>query len=137
MSYNIIERVQKCWMVFPAFLMKHRLLSHLHRLLSCYITFVQQIQEIHFSHNPSVVFLWSLQCPLGVILIWKYASCFRLFIQDRVLPLVFTSSSSSRRIEIIKAASRPSAISWVVYNILNEMLEDLFKPFKHGIWHVV
>ena len=36
--------------------------------------------------------------------------CFRLFIQDHVLPLVFTSSSSSRRKEIIAVATRLSAI---------------------------
>ena len=88
-------------------------------------------------HNPLLVFLWSLQSPPCVILIWKYALCFRLFIQDRVLPLVFTWSPSGRRKEIITAAIRPSVIllsvflcSWVVCNILNEMLEEFVQTVQ-------
>ena len=82
--------------------------------------------------------------------VWWFPQTFNMldnicptFEKDRVLPLVFTSSTSSRRKEIIAAVTRLSVIllfvflcSWVICHILNEMLIGLFKPFKHLTCHV-
>ena len=58
--------------------------------------------------------------------------CFRLFIQDRVFPLVLTSSSSSKTKQIIAAATRLFTILFFLcVELLEELLEGLYKPFKH------
>ena len=58
MSYNIFERVQKCWMVFPTFLMKFTMFDGLHRLLTCYITFVQLLNfRMVISKGTSNIYL--------------------------------------------------------------------------------
>ena len=62
MSYNIFERVQKCWMVFPTFLMKFTMFDGLHRLLTCYITFVQLSNFRRFECAMSFSFCKSNKC---------------------------------------------------------------------------
>ena len=112
MSYNIFERVQKCWMVFPTFLMKFTMFDGLHRLLTCDITFVQLCSK----SIRSISLKFAVSRMRNSWIIFQNASlCFRLFIQDRVLRLVFTSSLSSRRKEIIASTTRLSAILLFVF----------------------